>query len=543
MSNPRIDCLIVGSGPVGLVAACQLKQYGLNIRIIDKLNGPVLRNKAAVVWARTCEFLDQMGLADQFTSTGLKCYGASLFADGKRFAQIPLDGTDSLFNFALMIPQHKTERILREHLKSLGTEVEYGVELESITDHPHCATAHLASGESIESNWIVGCDGAHSGVRHALGLPFEGEQLESFWMVADLHLDGLPLDDEVMAFLHHDGPTALFPLGDNFFRAVAQISSVEDPRDRAQAKADITHVLESRIGGSLQIVDIRRAGYFTIHQRQVDQYRQGRVFLAGDSAHIHSPLGGQGMNTGMHDANNLAWKLAMVCQGHMRPELLDTYHEERYPIGHWLVKSTSIATKMVTNRQPIVAALRIQAAKFLANIPMVQSKVRDTLSEIEIHYRDSSLSLEPSCPVQNWRFRGGIRAGERAEDAPVREGDKQGRLKDYIYGCRYHLLLFKGDEVDAWHDLELTARLIHKRFGSAVQIVWVGLNDAPPKLTFDARYLVDFTEQLHEDYAASGSTVYLVRPDGYVAYRSQPVDHEELEGHLLKWFSDETIPA
>jgi 2-polyprenyl-6-methoxyphenol hydroxylase-like FAD-dependent oxidoreductase len=535
MSTQSTDCLIIGAGPVGLTLACQLQQYGVDFRIVDQLEGPVIRTKAAAIWSRTAEFLEQMGLVEQFMESGLHCYGASFYADGKRVAHLTLDSIDSLYNYVMMVPQHTTERILRKSLESNNVDVEYGKRLVSLSQNSHKAAVELETGEIIVARWVVGCDGAHSGVRHALGLSFDGEKLESQWIVSDLFIEGLPLDDEILLFMHSEGPTALFPLGNDFYRLVAETQSTSDPTSEERAKIEVQRLLKVRVPGpGVSIQNISRAGFFSIHERQVRQYRVGQVFLAGDSAHVHSPLGGQGMNTGMQDANNLGWKLAMVSHGRMKEILLDTYHEERHPVGEWLVQATSRGTKMVTNRQPIVAAVRKQAARFLANLPPIQNKIRNTLSEIEINYRDRSLAREPEELGSVWRFHKGVKAGERAPDAVVFVEGKERRLATILRGCHFHLLLFGSDDQESWPTLERVAELVGSRFRAVLKIHFVGIDPEPPE-SIEQNYLFDHEEELHHVYAAIEPCAYIIRPDGYVACRSKLVDQRDLLKYLETW--------
>ena len=535
MSKNVTDCLIVGAGPVGLTLACQLKYYGVPFRIIDKLQGPVIRTKAAAVWSRTTEFMAQIGLEHEFLNAGLHCCSASLFADGKRFAQLHLDTVDSLYNFVLMVPQHATEHILREELTKHGLGVEYGLEMTSLQTEDDRITVGLAGGETLDCRWLVGCDGAHSGVRHALNLDFAGEKLESEWVVADVYLKDVFAEDEIMAIMHDSGPTALFPLGDMFYRVVAQVDAIDESRDSESAQAAVRKIFAERVGGLASVGEFTDVGFFTIHERQVETYQVGKVFLAGDAAHVHSPLGGQGMNTGMHDAYNLGWKMALVAQGHMNEKLLTTYQDERFPIGQRLVKATSMGTKMITQRQPLVAALRKQAAKVLTQLPVLKHKARDTLTEVNIHYRGGPLSKEPEACPRAWRFKKGIRAGERAPDARVLVGGEESRLMSFLTGARFHLLVFGGEEEDCWSVFEPLVKAARDSFAAFVQIVWIGVDESLPPLQDGEVHLVDHTEELHHDYAATEPSIYLLRPDAYVAYRSQSLKPGELEDYFLRW--------
>jgi len=375
-------------------------------------------------------------------------------------------------------------------------------------------------------------------VRHAVGLSFEGEKLESKWIVADLYLNGVPLDDEILLCLHEEGPTALFPLGDSFFRMVAETGATLEPSNQDLAVSAAEHIANTRIPGeNLKVLKIESAGYFTINERQVEHYKKGRVFLAGDAAHVHSPLGGQGMNTGMHDANNLAWKLAMVTQGWAKESLLETYHEERYPVGKRLVQATSRGTKLITSRRPIASTLRKQAARFLGNLPPIQNKVRNTLSEIEINYRGRSLSQEPSNLGPGWRFHRGTRAGERAPDASILRNREEVRLATLMRGCQFQLLLFGDRSGDCWPRLSSLAREVEKRFKALVKVHFIGTESDPPG-DIRSAYVFDHNEELHHLYGASQACFYLIRPDGYIACRNQSLELRDVISYLDRWCLD-----
>lgn len=535
MSNVDVECLIVGAGPVGLTLACQLQRYGVSFRIVDKLDGPVIRTKAAAIWSRTFEFLSQLGLEKEFLEAGLHCCSANLYADGKRFLKLHFDTVDSFYNFVLMIPQHATERLLREELAKNGVEVHYNCGLNSLEDTRERVTVGLSNGESLTCRWLVGCDGAHSAVRRALGLQFAGEKLDSNWVVADLYLEQAATKEEIMIVMHDSGPTALFPLGDMFYRVVAQVDEVAEAGDFEGAAGALRRLFAERVAGLATMGEVKDAGYFAIHERQVEKYQKGRVFLAGDAAHVHSPLGGQGMNTGMHDAYNLGWKIGLVSKGLASEALLETYNGERFPIGKKLVQATSFGTKMVTQRQPLVAALRKQAAKILTQLPVVQHKARDTLTEVNIHYRGGPLSKEPEAFPRAWRFKKGVRSGERAPDAVATSNGRETRLMYHLTGCRFHLLLFGGEEQDCWSAFSPWVDRVREKYSDLVQIVWIGVDEALPPNAEGELHLIDQTEELHHLYAATEPSAYLLRPDAYVAYRSQSLKAEELDDYFKPW--------
>lgn len=527
-----VDCLIVGAGPVGLTLASRLQQYGLSYRLLEKHPEPVRRTKAAAVWSRTSEVLAQMGLAEQFTERGLPCYGAGFFMGGKRVARLTLDSIDSRFNFVLMIPQHETERLLRENLEQQGRHVEFGSGLSALEQSASGVKATLDSGEVLESSWLVGCDGAHSTVRGLLDLEFTGRKLESQWIVGDIVVEGLPFDDEVLLFMHEEGPTGLFPMGEERYRLVAETEPLLDDSNLGRAAFEVERIAQTRLVKSpLKVKKVEQSGYFSIHERQVSHYRKGRVFLAGDAAHVQSPLGGQGMNTGMQDADNLAWKLALVARGLLTEEVLDTYHEERHPVGKWLVEATSRGTQIITERQPILASFRNQAARLVAALPPVQNKLRNTLSELEIHYKESSLSREAEYVGAGWKFHQGVPAGCRAPDGVVLYRGEERYLSHFFQGCRFHLLLFNSEGKS---DLLKLVEAVTQDYEQLVNPLWILPHPRGDRESV-ATVLEDTRQELHHLYAAVEASAYLIRPDGYVAYRCQPVDQVELLNYLDRW--------
>src|SRR5277367_5807501 len=337
------DVLIAGAGPVGLTMASELARYGLSVRIIDKNEARTDKSKALVLWARTLELIDRMGsgCAERFVDAGLRVQAANILSGREEIARVDLTEIESPYNFALMIPQSDTERLLEEHLATFGIKAERKVELkqcESSGDRVRCTLLHSDGREEIaEASWLIGCDGAHSTVRHRLGMEFLGSTLLSDWILADIHLAGVTGEPTVSIYWHAEGVLAVFPLRGSRYRVIADIGessgSIGEGNRPTPTMADVQRVLDVRGPGGIQASDPVWLASFSINERKVSDYRAGRVFLAGDAAHVHSPAGGQGMNTGMQDACNLAWKLALVARGTCVEEpLLSSYSTERSAI-------------------------------------------------------------------------------------------------------------------------------------------------------------------------------------------------------------------
>jgi 2-polyprenyl-6-methoxyphenol hydroxylase-like FAD-dependent oxidoreductase len=344
--------LLAGAGPVGLTMAAELARYQIPVRIIDKAPSRTDKSKALGVWARTLELLDRAGCADAFVAAGLKATSVSISKGEEILARIALDGIDSPFKFLLLIPQSESERLLDTHLQSLGGKVERNVELTEFSDRGECVSCtvrHPDDGiETIEASWLIGCDGAHSLVRHALGMGFEGDTLPTHFVLADVHVSGLKLPlTELAMFWHPDGVVVFFPIAPGRYRVIADIGSdpLHDP-DLAEAQ----RIVDKRCPPGIALSNPIWLAGFGVNERKVANYRSGRVFVAGDAAHVHSPAGGQGMNTGMQDAINLAWKLALVEHGDAGAKILDSYSAERSGVAKQILSDSGRMTQVAMVR-------------------------------------------------------------------------------------------------------------------------------------------------------------------------------------------------
>lgn len=461
--------LIVGAGPVGLTLAAELARYGVQVRIVDRSPHPTKTSKALVIWSRTLELMDRMGCTPAFLDAGLRAHGASIRGGRTVLGHTGFDVIASPYNFALMIPQCDTERLLTAHLEPLGVTVEREVELSGFSeaaDHVEVRLSHMGGQEeTVEASWLVGCDGAHSTVRHGLGFAFEGVAQGDDWMLADVCLEGegTPPADEIATFLHRDGPFVIFPIPGGRSRIVAAVGKTVAGRSRPDPLLPDVHAMaDERTGGGFRVVAPVWLTNFRINERKVAEYARGRVFLAGDAAHVHSPAGGQGMNTGMQDAFNLSWKLAMVVRGEARPSLLDSYTPERSAVGEMVLRNATRMTGVATLAHPGAQAARNFVLRFMLGFHVVQERMATTLSEVGIAYAKSPLSI-------------GRHAGDRL--APKQYGGPPPGS-----GTAPRFVLFSADQ----------AR------GAALAARFPGVLDPRPRTLADTQRLL------------------IVRPDGYV---------------------------
>ncbi len=389
--------LIVGAGPVGMTMASELARYGVAVRIVDKAAQRTDKSKALVVWSRTLELLDRGGGSAPFVDAGFKVDAVNMITGDKTIGHASMASVQSPYPYALMLPQSETERLLEERLRDLGVVVERQVEFTTFNSGDDGVTAMLrhADGreESVSADWLIGCDGAHSTVRHGLGVTFSGDTLDSDWMLADVHMRGYPCPDtETSVYWHHDGVFVIFPISPGRYRVVADLPPSGAAHPVTPTLEQVQAIIDRRGPPGLVAYDPVWLSGFRINDRKVSNYRSGRVFIAGDAAHVHSPAGGQGMNTGMQDAFNLAWKLALVVRGICDERLLDSYSPERSKVGDEVLKGAERLTNIGTMRNPVAQTLRNLAAHVMLGFSAVQRQLADTMTEVSIGYPDSPLN-------------------------------------------------------------------------------------------------------------------------------------------------------
>jgi len=382
--------------------AAELARYKIPVRIIDQAPARTDKSKALGVWTRTLELLDRAGCADAFVAAGLQATSISISKGEEVLARVALDGIESRFNFLLLIPQSESERLLEAHLQSFGGEVERNAELTGFTDFGDgvaCSVRHADGGvETIEASWLIGCDGAHSRVRHTLGLAFEGDTLAVHFVLADVHVSGSRLPEtELSMFWHPDGTVVFFPISPGRFRIAADTGA---EAQHAPSLEEVQRLIDARCPPGIVLSDPVWLTGFGVNERKVKDYRSGRVFVAGDAAHVHSPTGGQGMNTGMQDAFNLAWKLALAEHGDAGAKILDSYSAERSAVACQILADSGRMTQVAMMKNHLGQNLRNFVAHRLLGFSAVQHAMADRLSEITIGYPESPLNAGSASAVK-----------------------------------------------------------------------------------------------------------------------------------------------
>lgn len=374
--------MVVGAGPTGLMLACELAVGGVKVQLVDERADIPNVTRAFAVHARTLELLDARGLAAAVLARGMQIY--EVVPPGG--ATLDLRELPSRFPMVLIVPQSGTEQVLQDRAEALGVEFIRGAEVIGVTQDDDGVSLELAGGGTMRGGYAVGCDGAHSAVRGSLGIDFVGKQYETHILLADVRL-AHPPGDQLFGRTNEQGAALVVPFGDGWFRVIAW----DRLREQAPLSEPVTlaeiHSAFGRIAGEdFGMSEMRWSSRFLSERRQARHYRSGRVFLAGDAAHVHSPLGGQGMNTGIGDAMNLGWKLAAAVRGTAPPWLLETYESERHPVGANVLRLTDAFNQLVLGRSRVKRAAQRLAIRTALRVPRSRRALGEQLSGIGIAY-------------------------------------------------------------------------------------------------------------------------------------------------------------
>ena len=535
-----VPCLIVGAGPTGLALAVQLQRFGVPFRIVDRSQARAHESRALAVQARTLEILDAVGLGEALAARGNTSARLVIHFGAQVVASATLGGIgahDTRYPFILFVSQAETERILGEHLSRAGVAIERGVELtrfEAGEQHVDCL---LRNGDGHEERlrvaYLLGCDGAHSFVRRAAGFPFTGGSYPEEFVLGDVEADGALEPNAINSFADGGGVAMFFPLGSPTtwrvigMKAQSRGSRRETPAEDESPIGPLTldelkAIVAIPTAGSVVVRDPAWLSNFRLHHRQVAKYRQGRVFLAGDAAHIHSPVGAQGMNTGIQDAWNLGWKLALVLRGDASETLLDSYEAERWPVGRALLRYTdrifSTFTRAMSGGAFASWVRKAVVARVLPRVletPSLRSGAFRFVSELGIRYRQSPVVAEGSPAL-----RSGPRAGDRLPDAPLTLDGSPVSLQRTVIGANLGLLLC-GD-TQRWNRSALEE--LARDYGTLVELHHLSSEASPGALVDDGRTLAAL--------GADGGAQYLIRPDGYIAFRCSGYELARVRSYL-----------
>lgn len=510
----KTDVLIVGAGPTGLSLACQFVRYGIDFVILDRNEGVTPYSKAIGVQARTLEIFDQIGLAEKAVEQGTIAGKARLVINGTVKGEF--DFTDigkglSPFPFLLMLEQSKTEQLLYEYIQGHGKQVLWKTELESLSPDAGGVTASVrtaAGSQEVQAAYVVGCDGPKSTVRHQLGITFEGSTFERTFYVADARIDW-DLSHDALHICFSEGSFVIFfPLkGERRYRIVGVF-----PQEFSKDEGDILYEeIEARVKAEaklkLDIHDVEWFSTYKVHTRHANRFSQGRGFVAGDAAHVHTPAGAQGMNTGIQDGYNLAWKLALVIRGKADESLLETYGQERLENAKRLLKTTDRMFEIVAGREWFLQFLRMHVLPPIAGriigIGEVRRYLFPILSQIGITYRHSPLSDHAGDGTFS------VKAGDRMPYFPA-----EGRsVFDMLQEPKFHVLAFSDGRSTAG-DLR------------------TGLEQEFKELADVA--VIPLYAQVAKIFGSDRSFLVLLRPDNHIACIRKEVLPKELRAYLQR---------
>jgi 2-polyprenyl-6-methoxyphenol hydroxylase-like FAD-dependent oxidoreductase len=511
MNTINTDLIIIGAGPTGLSLACQCIRYGIDFVVVEKNATVTPYSKAIGVQARTLEVYDQIGLADPAIERGTIASRVRLIEGGEVRGEMNLGnfGKDlSEYPYMLMLEQSKNEKLLYEFVLSHGRDVSWNTELENFSQDETGVTAQvkLPSGESqtIRGKFLAGCDGASSPVRHGLGLTFEGSTFERLFYVADARVEWDLPHDALHVCLAKEVFVAFFPMpGENRYRVVGTFPESKNEEQGEVLYEEIEQEIKHQVKLDLELSDVRWFSLYKVHSRRVNKFSNGRCFLAGDSAHIHSPAGAQGMNTGIQDAYNLAWKIALVVKGIASEELLDTYNEERLANAQRLLESTDRMFEFAAGSNWLMSFIRTTifppVAGFVASLESVSKRMFPLISQIGINYRNAALSDHTDDEPDD------VKAGDRLPYFLVDGKSVFDRLKE----PKFHLLLFSNS------DRGNACEQILGKFGELIDC-----------------HVIPITDRVREIFERKDDFCVFLRPDNYIAFISSEISARVVEEYL-----------
>lgn len=508
----KAEVIIIGAGPTGLALACQFIRYGIDFVIIDKKESVTPYSKALGVHARTLEVYEQIGLAEKAVTHGTIAGKARILEGGEIRGEVDLSHVGkglSQYPFMLVLEQSKNERLLYDYVLAHGKDVLWQTELETISQNESSVTVNLKSinGETstIEAKYLVGCDGAKSPVRHLLDLKFEGSTFERIFYVADARVNWKFSHDALHVCLAKHSVVAFFPMpGEDRYRIVGAF-----PEEFSKDEGDVFYEeIEERIKMEANLdLDISHVNWFStykVHTRHVENFRRGRCFLAGDSAHVHTPAGGQGMNTGIQDGYNLAWKLAFVLQGKAEEKILETYNSERLENAENLLKTTDRMFNFLAGDAWFTNLIRDYLFPRLMGTALSIESVRieffKRLSQIGINYRTHALSEHTGETDFN------VKAGDRLPYFLVDGASIFDKLRE----PKFHLLVFSDGERD-FHEIK----------------------DELESATVDF-HIIPMYPHVTEIFGTEKPFMILLRPDNYVAFISAETSSDSVKNYFRK---------
>jgi 2-polyprenyl-6-methoxyphenol hydroxylase-like FAD-dependent oxidoreductase len=527
MNSQPPKVLIVGAGPTGMTAALELSRLQIPVRIIEKMAEPATTSRAVGVQARTLELLEQRGLVEQMLAKGNRGLAGSIYDGGKRVFRLEFSHNGSQYGYLLFISQAETEAILRAALEKQRVTIEREVEFVALSqsengDSVKAILKHRGGSlEEVNCEYLIDSEGAHSISRTTLNLQFEGKTRKENYALGDLYIDGDLPGSDFHIFSSEFGFMGMFPMGERRFRLIASNPLSKPNKDTAPSIEELQQIYDQRSHVPARFHGMSWSSWFRINSRMVGRLHVGRVFLGGDSAHIHSPAGAQGMNTGIQDMINLAWKLAFVIKRQADPKLLDTYSDERIPVIRSVLTKTERLTDVIGSENPVFRSGFSHIAPWIVGTEFVQENSTERMSQLSLNYRDSPLSA-------SYHSLRSLRAGDRVPNLDVQVVGGRGeamreptaaRLFQLLNTDRFTLLFANLNNGEATHHFVQSSFSPWKELLETYSI-------APSANA----------EQTFKSIFGSKPAVILVRPDGYAAFTGSVDSLDPLAKYLKSWF-------
>lgn len=526
-TSKEIEVLIVGAGPAGLMMACQLARHHIRFRIIDKKEHPTNYSGALIMQAGSVEILHQMGIAHKVIQEGIIANNICILYNGKHLVKIPVKNIGSgltPFPYLLMVAQSKTEQLLTDVINDQGFRIERRTELVSFTQDNTGVTAQIKSVDGIEetvkAQYLIAADGGQSTIRKQLNIPFIGKSHQKSLFIMDCKARTDLLSDEIYFSLSNKTISGFFPLVNGKWRIDGTIPKVLESKGTLTFD-DVEKHFSERIRMNLRLYNPDWFSVFHSHQHCASSFQENRCFLIGDAAHIHSPVGAQGMNTGLQDAFNLGWKLAFVIRGKAKPGLLKTYTTERLPIAKTILRTTDHVFNLATSDHLLTKTFRLYflPLMFKSLFPIIGNRnwIRQyffkSISEIGIHYRKSVLSHHASKAISLFQT---PRPGDRLPYVLFNDNGSEVNIQEKVKGTGFHLFIFTRDLPDK------------------------GIIDVAEKynniLSFEIIFFSPKNNLLFKRFGIKKNGCYLIRPDLHIAFHANNSQAKELDNYLQHFF-------
>jgi 2-polyprenyl-6-methoxyphenol hydroxylase-like FAD-dependent oxidoreductase len=523
ITDKQTKVLIVGAGPSGLMMAGQLLRYGIQPLIIDNKQGPTTHSNALAVQARSLEIYRQMGIVEKVVSNGKPAGGLTFSQEGKQRTSFELNNIgkgQTLFPYVLLYQQYKNERLLLDYLTQNTCPVHWGTSLTSLRPEPDGVTAFLANPEgdyTIKCDWVIGADGAHSTVRKQMGIPFSGDTYRSFFYLADLQVNSDALSgDHIQLFIDDKNLAGFFPMPEkDCYRVIGNVPREFGERENLLLE-DILSYLTATMHADIDVVKNNWFTTYKLHHRMADRFREQRCFLIGDAAHIHSPVGGQGMNTGLQDAYNLAWKLAGVINEKINPDILNSYATERMPVAHDLLNTTDRVFKIIMSRNWFILAIKKWVWFNMLKLVWRSEKSKEfffkMISQTGISYRNSKINLHLSNGEK-------IKAGDRLPYLEIYDEKKREDTDLHAWCSKPGFTLIVLGRFDEMFLFNI-AKWITNRYPGMLNFFYLPPSGKNLKV-FEA-----FETDPHREKAI------IVRPDMYIGYMNDLVSINLMDNYL-----------